>query len=256
MPLFAPLHNDLLDALPSPERVALGIGADTVTLMPGQVLHEPGHPIAHLHFPLQALVSLICTMENGTTAGAALIGRDGVVGLHALFGAERASHRSVVQIGGCAVRIAVEPAQKAFRRGGAFQQALLRYTQSLLAQMAQTAVCNALHPVEKRLGRWLLLMRDRLPTDEIRMTQDVIAHLLGVRREGVTGAARRLQAMGLISYARGHIVLRDRRAIEAEACECCRLMTGRPVLSAANDAVAPGSGPAGRIPAGGRRASA
>jgi CRP-like cAMP-binding protein len=165
-------------------------------------------------------------MENGTSAAAALVGHDGVVGLDSVLGVERGPHRSVVQVGGRAVRIAVQPAQEAFRRGGTFQQALLRYTQTLLSQITQTAACNRLHPVEKRLCRWLLLMRDRMATDELHMTQEFIAALLGVRREGVTAAAGRLQAAGTIRYARGRIVLSNPAALEAEACECYRALWG------------------------------
>jgi CRP-like cAMP-binding protein len=237
----APAANRLLGAVPRQDRARLDPALERVMLQAGEVLHEPGRRIAHLYFPENAVVALLCTMENGAAAEAGLVGAEGVVGIDALLGAETASHRAVAQVAGHALRMALDPAREAFRQGGAFQQALLRHTQALMAQVAQTAACNVLHPVEKRLCRWLLLMRDRLPTDEIRMTQDAIAQLLGVRREAVTAAARQLQAMGLMHYARGHILLGDRRAIEAEACECYRAPMVRPVAPA-NDAAAPAWG--------------
>lgn len=216
--------NQLLEALPEEARARLRRSAERVTLATGEVLSDPGRRIDHVHFPITAVVSLVCTMENGATAEAGLVGHEGMLGIPVFLGVATASHRTVVQVPGTAWRLTPEAALEEFRRGEAFQRALLRYAQALMAQLAQTAACNRLHPVGKRLSRWLLLTRDRVRSDEIAMTQEYIAQLLGVRREGITAAARRLQAAGLIRYTRGHIQVVDRAGLEAETCECYRVL--------------------------------
>ena len=190
----------------------------------GDVVYEPGRRIEHVYFPTSAVVSLIYTMEDGATAEMGLVGNEGVVGIALFLGGDTTPNQAVAQVAGGALRMKAQAMREEFRRGGPFQLALLRYTQALITQISQTAVCNRLHPVEKRLCRWLLLTRDRLPSDEILMTQESIAHMLGVRREGVTAAAHHLQKAGLIRYARGHITILDRKGLEAAACECYRVV--------------------------------
>jgi CRP-like cAMP-binding protein len=169
-------------------------------------------------------VSLIYTMEEGATAEMGLVGNEGVVGIALFMGGDTTPNQAVAQVAGGALRMKAQAMLAEFRRGGPFQLALLRYTQALITQISQTAVCNRLHPVEQRLCRWLLLTRDRLPSDEILMTQEFIAHMLGVRREGVTAAAHHLQDAGLIRYRRGHIAILDRTGLEAATCECDRVV--------------------------------
>ena len=190
----------------------------------GDVIYEPGERMEHVYFPTSAVVSLIYTMEDGDTAEMGLVGNEGVVGIALFMGGDTTPNQAVVQVAGGALRMKAQALLDEFRRGGPFQLALLRYTQALLTQISQTAVCNRLHPVEQRLCRWLLMTRNRLPSDEVRMTQEFIAHMLGVRREGVTAAAHRLQKAGLIRYRRGHITIVDREGLEAAACECYRVV--------------------------------
>jgi len=178
----------------------------------------------HIYFPTTAVVSLIYTMEDGTTAEMGLVGNEGAVGIALFMGGDTTPNQAVVQVAGGAFQMKTTTLLEEFRRGGAFQLALLRYTQTLITQISQTAVCNRLHPIEKRLCRWLLLTRDRVPSDELVMTQEFIAHMLGVRREGVTAAARHLQQAGLIRYARGHITILNRAGLEAVACECYQVV--------------------------------
>jgi CRP-like cAMP-binding protein len=169
-------------------------------------------------------VSLIYTMEDGAAAEMGLVGNEGAVGIALFMGGDTTPNQAVAQVAGSAFRLSAPSLLDEFRRGGPFQLALLRYTQALITQISQTAVCNRLHPIEKRLCRWLLLTRDRVPTDELLMTQEFIAHMLGVRREGVAAAAHHLQAAGLIRYARGHISILDRVGLEAAVCECYRVV--------------------------------
>jgi CRP-like cAMP-binding protein len=199
---------------------------EPVVLALGGVVYEANRRIEHLLFPTGAVVSLVYTAENGATAEVVLVGKEGVVGMPVLLGGESWPYRATAQVAGEGWRLPAEAAQEEFRRCGAFHLAVLRYTQALLAQISQTAVCNCLHPIEKRLCRWLLLARDRVSSDEILVTQELIAHMLGVRREGVAVAASRLQRAGLIHYARGHIVVRDRAGLEAGTCECYRVIRG------------------------------
>jgi CRP-like cAMP-binding protein len=191
-----------------------------VAMLPGAVLCEGGERPGHVYFPTDCIVSLLYVMENGACADMAMVGNEGVVGVALFMGGESMPNRAVVQSGGEAIRMPARALLQEFQRGGAFQTALLRYTQSLITQIAQAAVCNRLHSIEQRLCRWLLLAHDRLRGDEIAMTHESIAAALGVRREGVTLAAGRLQAANLIRYVRGRIVVLDRCGMEARVCEC------------------------------------
>jgi CRP-like cAMP-binding protein len=178
----------------------------------------------HIYFPTTAIISLLYMMENGSSAEMGIAGNEGLVGVALFMGGNTMPNRAVVQSAGGAVRMKAKVLQDEFARGGAFQRLLLRYTQALLTQMSQTAVCNRLHAIEKQLCRWLLLSHDRLDSDELVMTQELIANMLGVRREGVTAAAGRLQEQGLISYVRGRIQILDRRGLEAAVCECYKVV--------------------------------
>jgi CRP-like cAMP-binding protein len=193
---------------------------ERVRMETGQVVYAAGERLDAVYFPLDCIISLLYTMENGATADMAMVGNEGVVGIALFMGGESMPSRAVVQNAGDALRLPARALQDEFRRGGAFQIALLRYTQSLITQMSQTAVCNCLHSIDQRLCRWLLLSHDRLHSDQIVMTQEMIAGMLGVRREGVTIAAGRLQVAGLIRYARGRITIIDRPGLEARVCEC------------------------------------
>lgn len=186
----------------------------------GDIIYEGGERPSHVYFPLDCVISLLYTMESGASADMAMVGNEGVVGIALFMGGESVPSRAVVQSAGDALQMPARGLQDEFRRGGAFQIALLRYTQSLITQMSQTAVCNRLHSIDQQLCRWLLLSHDRLHSDDMIMTQELIASMLGVRREGVTVAAGRLQAAGLIRYSRGRITILDRAGLEARVCEC------------------------------------
>jgi len=215
-----PFENHLLAALPSEEYRRLHPALQPVMFSLGQVLYEPGGRLDYVYFPTTAVVSLLYTMEDGSTAEMGLAGNDGVVGIALFLGGDTTPNRAVVQISGHAFRMRAKLLQEEFARGGALQRSLLRYTQALMTQISQTGVCNRLHSVEKRLCRWLLLSHDRVTSDELLMTQEFIANMLGGRRESVTVAAGVLQAAGLIHYSRGHIKILDRQGLEATACEC------------------------------------
>jgi CRP-like cAMP-binding protein len=214
------LDNRLLAPLPAEVYERLRPALEPVAFSLGDVVYDTGRRMEHIYFPTSVVVSLIYTMEDGATAEMGLVGNEGVVGIALFMGGETTPNQAVAQVAGGAWRMKAQILLEGFRRGGAFQLALLRYTQALITQISQTAVCNRLHPIEKRLCRWLLLTRDRVPSDEILMTQEFIAHMLGVRREGVTAAAHHLQEAGLIRYARGHITILDRARLEAAVCEC------------------------------------
>jgi CRP-like cAMP-binding protein len=186
----------------------------------GQVVYEFGGQLESVYFPTDSIVSLLYTMENGTSAEMGLTGNDGVVGIALFMGGGTMPNRAVVQSAGGALRMSVKDLNAEFVRGGEFQRLLLRYTQALITQISQTAVCNRLHSVEQQLCRWLLLSHDRINTDELIMTQELIADMLGVRREGVTLAAGRLQGAGAIKYVRGRIKILDRQKLEDTVCEC------------------------------------
>jgi CRP-like cAMP-binding protein len=219
-----PIENRLL-ALLSPddyERLRPNLRAISFSL--GEVVYEFGGQLDYVFFPTTSIISLLYTMENGTSAEMGLTGNDGVVGIALFMGGGTMPNRAVVQSAGGALRMKAKILQDEFALGGKFQQLLLRYTQALITQISQTAVCNRLHSVEQQLSRWLLLSHDRLSTDELIMTQELIADMLGVRREGVTVAAGRLQDRGAISYVRGRIQILDRQKLEDAVCECYRVV--------------------------------
>jgi CRP-like cAMP-binding protein len=215
-----PRENRLLAALPEEVGKRLFRHFERVPLPLGTTLYVPGGRLGHLYFPSNAIVSLLNVMENGASGEIAVVGNEGVVGIALFLGGETMPNRAVVQSAGYAYRIEAKVLKQEFDRPGDLQQLLLRYTLSLLSQMAQTAVCNRHHSVDQQLCRWLLLSLDRLPGHELLMTQELIANMLGVRREGVTEAAGRLQSAGLIHYHRGHISVLDRPGLEARVCEC------------------------------------
>ena len=215
-----PRENHLLAVLPDQESARVLPHLEPVTLPLGMALYESGDKLNHVHFPTTAIVSLLCVMENGASAEIAVVGNEGIVGIALFMGGETMPNRAVVQSEGQAYRLQGQLLKREFNRGGAFQHLLLRYTLAMLTHMAQTAVCNRHHTVDQQLCRWLLLSLDRLPANELTMTQELIANMLGVRREGVTEAAGKLQSAGLIHYNRGRITVLDRPALEARVCEC------------------------------------
>jgi CRP-like cAMP-binding protein len=219
-----PAENRLLAALPPDEYERLRPQMQQVSFSLGEVVYEFGGQLDYVFFPTSSIVSLLYTMENGTSAEMGLTGNDGVVGIALFMGGGTMPNRAVVQSAGGAIRMKAKLLQDEFALGGKFQQLLLRYTQALITQISQTAVCNRLHSVEQQLCRWLLLSHDRIQSDELIMTQELIADMLGVRREGVTVAAGRLQDAGAISYVRGHITIVDRRKLEETVCECYRVV--------------------------------
>lgn len=216
--------NKLLAALPSEEYERLRPGLQQVSFPLGKVVYEFGGQLDYVYFPTTTIVSLLYTMENGASAEMGLTGNDGVVGIALFMGGGTMPNRAVVQSAGDALRLKAKLLQDEFARGGKFQRLLLRYTQALITQISQTAVCNRLHSVDQQLCRWLLLSHDRVQADELIMTQELIADMLGVRREGVTVAAGRLQDAGAISYVRGHIKILNRRKLEQTVCECYRVV--------------------------------
>jgi CRP-like cAMP-binding protein len=221
----SPRQNHLLATLPEPEYRKLLPHLEPVTLGLGQTLHESGGKLNHVFFPTTAIVSLLYVMEDGASAEIAVVGNDGIVGIALFMGGETMPNRAVVQSAGEAYRLSGPLLKHEFtrtggRREGVLPPLLLRYTLALLTQMAQTAVCNRHHTVDQQLCRWLLLSLDRLPSNELHMTQELIANMLGVRREGVTEAAGSLQRAGLIDYSRGRITVLDRPGLEARVCEC------------------------------------
>ena len=216
----SPLDNRLLAMLPDAERARLLPHLEYVELPLGKVLHECGAGSPYVYFPTTAIVSLMHLLNDGASAEIAAIGCDGVVGFAQLMGGGSAASRAVVQCGGGGYRLKAHFITEEMGRAGPILNLLLRHTQALMTQTAQTAVCNRHHCLDQQLCRWLLLTLDRLPTNEITMTQELIASLLGVRREGVTAAAGRLQTAGLIRYRRGRIAVLDRVGLEQRACEC------------------------------------
>ncbi len=218
------LENHLLRLISTEEYEHLGASMRQTPLPLGQVLYEPGGLLDHVYFPTTCVVSCLYTMHDGSTAEMSLVGNDGILGVAILLGGGTMPHRAVVQIGGNAIKIPARVLQAEFARGGPLQRILLRYMHALIVQISQTAVCNCLHPVQQRLCRWLLLCHDRLNGDEIVMTQEFIANMLGGRRETVTVAAGHLQDRGLIHYSRGHITILDRKGLEMMVCECYRIV--------------------------------
>ncbi len=215
-----PNQNQLLAALPVADFEPLAAHLELVPMALGQMLYEPGTQLRHAYFPTTAIVSLHYVTESGASAETAGVGNEGVVGIQLFMGGETTSSSAVVQTAGQAYRLERRLLKQEFDRAGSLQRLLLRYTQALITQMAQTAACNRLHSVEQQLCRWLLLTLDRLPSGEMVMTQELVASMLGVRRESVTEAAGSLQKAGYIRYRRGHISVLDRRGLETRACEC------------------------------------
>ena len=230
-----PKQNHLLASLHSADYKRVLPKLEHVRLVLGQALYESGNGQAHAYFPTDSIVSLLYVMQNGASAEIAIVGNEGVIGIALFMGGGTTPSRAVVQSAGSAYRLRDSLLKIEFERGGTLQPLLLRYTQALITQMAQTAVCNRHHSVDQQLCRWLLLSLDRLHSSELIMTQELIANMLGVRREGVTEAAGNLQAAGVIHYSRGRITVLDRPKLEAQACECYgvvkresdRLLNGR-----------------------------
>ncbi|MGR9115514.1 MAG: Crp/Fnr family transcriptional regulator [Gammaproteobacteria bacterium] len=221
--------NHLLNLLPAAVYERLAPHLEEVSMPLGEVIYESGDILSHAYFPTTSIVSLLYVMENGASAEIAVVGNDGMIGVALFMGGGTMPNRAVVQSAGHAYRLRKHSLMEEFdrsggRRTGALNNLLLRYTQALITQMAQTAVCNRHHSVDQQLCRWLLLSLDRLPSNELIMTQELIANMLGVRREGVTEAAIKLQKAGLIHYCRGHITVLDRPGLEARVCECYRVV--------------------------------
>ncbi len=215
-----PRRNHLLAALPEAEWQRWQSMLEAVELPLGFVLYESGATLTHVYFPTSAIISLLYVMENGSSAEIAVVGNEGIVGISLFMGGESTPSRAVVQSAGRGFRLDAQTMKDEFNRAGPVLHLLLRYTQALITQMAQTAVCNRHHSLDQQLCRWLLLSLDRLEGSELVMTQELIASMLGVRREGVTEAALQLQAAGLIRYSRGRISVLDRPGMERRSCEC------------------------------------
>ena len=217
-------QNHLLDALPAGDYARLKSHLELIPLELGKVLYEPGARLRYVYFPTTCIVSLLYVMEDGASAEIAVVGNEGMLGISLFMGGETTPSHAVVQSAGFGVRLKAQLLKDEFARFGPMMHLLLRYTQALITQMAQTAVCNRHHSVDQQLCRWLLLSLDRLATNELSMTQELIANMLGVRREGVTEAAGKLQDAGLIRYNRGRITVLDRPALEARSCECYQVV--------------------------------
>lgn len=215
-----PTSNQLLAALPGEELTRWRDNLELVDLHLGQVLYDSGSPLSHVYFPCSAIVSLLYATESGESAEIAMVGNEGVVGISLFIAGEKTPNRAVVRSAGFGYRVGAATIKEAFNRSAPVMHLLLRYTQALITQMAQTAVCNRHHSVDQQLCRWLLMSLDRLQGNELSVTQELIANDLGVRRESVTEAAIKLQRAGLITYARGHVKALDRPALQLRSCEC------------------------------------
>ena len=220
----SPRQNHLLDALPTSDYERLAIHLELIPMRLGDVLYESGDRLRYVYFPTTSIVSLLYVMEDGASAEIAVVGNEGILGISLFMGGETTPSRAVVQSAGYAFRLKAELLKNEFGRFGPTMHLLLRYTQALITQMAQTAVCNRHHSVDQQLCRWLLLSLDRLASNELTMTQELIANMLGVRREGVTEAAGKLQDARLIRYRRGKITVLDRPGVEARSCECYQVV--------------------------------
>jgi CRP-like cAMP-binding protein len=217
-------QNQLLAALPAEIFDRLSTQLELIAMPLGEVLYESGGQLQHVYFPTTAIVSLHYVMEDGASAEIAGVGNEGVLGISLFMGGNTTPSRATVQTGGYGYRLKWQLMMEEFNRAGPMMRLMLRYTQALITQMSQTAVCNRHHSVEQQLCRWLLSTLDRLPSNELTMTQELIASMLGVRREGITETAGNLQRAGLISYRRGHITVLDRSGLEAHACECYQVV--------------------------------
>lgn len=220
IPPNTPSQNHLLAALPAAEFERLRPHLELVPLRLGDTLYEPGTQLQHVYFPTTSVVSLLYVLESGMSAEIAGVGNEGILGIALFMGGDTTPSSAVVQTAGHGYRLPAKVLKQEFARGGEVQRLLLRYTQALVTQMFQTAACNRHHSIEQQLCRWLLLTIDRLPTNELVMTQELIANALGVRREGITEAAGNLQRGGLIRYRRGHISVLQRSGLESGSCEC------------------------------------
>jgi CRP-like cAMP-binding protein len=220
----SPRQNHLLNALPPGDYERLAPFLEPVPMSLGDVLYEPGMRMRYVYFPTTSIVSLLYVMEDGASAEIAIVGNEGILGISLFMGGETTPSRAVVQGAGFGFRLKAQLLKDEFARFGPMLRLLLRYTQALITQMSQTAVCNRHHSVDQQLCRWLLLSLDRLATNELVMTQELIANMLGVRREGVTEAAGKLQGAGLIRYRRGRISVLDRPGLEARSCECYQVV--------------------------------
>jgi CRP-like cAMP-binding protein len=218
--LPSPQQNHLLAALSAAELDPLAAQLQRVPMQLGEILYEPGEQLQYAYFPTTAIVSLHYVIESGASAEIAGVGNEGVVGISLFMGGDTTPSSAVVQTAGHAYRLPRSLLKSQFNRAGPLQRLLLRYTQALITQMAQTAVCNRHHSIEQQLCRWLLVTLDRVPSGQLVMTQELVASMLGVRREGITEAAGRLQQAGVIRYRRGHIAVLDRTGLEGRSCEC------------------------------------
>ena len=220
----SPLQNHLLAVLPKDVQARLFPFIELVSLPSAQVLYDAGDKLAYVYFPVDAIVALLHDTENGASAEISMVGNDGLIGFALFMGGESTSSRAVVQSAGYACRLKGTVLTTEFNRHGKLLELMLRYTQSLMTQMAQGVVCNRHHSIDQQLCRWLLFSLDRLPNNHLIMTQELIANMLGVRREGVTEAARKLQKLEVIDYHRGHITVLDRTQLETLSCECYRVV--------------------------------
>jgi CRP-like cAMP-binding protein len=218
--VLPPKQNRLLAALPEKDFTSIKPRLQFVQFPLGASLYESGDFLSHVYFPVRGIISLLYVTENGDSAELAVIGSEGMIGVSLFMGGETTPNRAVVQASCDAYRLPAKDLKAKFAEGGAFQLLMLKFTQALITQVSQTAVCNLHHTIEQQLSRWLLLSLDRLPENEIQMTQELIANMLGVRRQGVTEAARKLEKRGIIRYARGLITVTDRPALESRCCEC------------------------------------
>jgi len=216
----SPQQNHILEALPPAERDRLFPHLTLISLPLGSVLYEAGDTQRYIYFPVDAIISLLYVLKDGASAEIAVVGNEGAIGVALFMGGETTTNRAIVQSAGCAYRLTRRRLKQEFERHGEMLHVLLRYTQALITQMAQTAVCNRHHSVDQQLCRWLLLSLDRLASNKLTMTQELIANMLGVRREGVTDAAGKLQRLGVIQYSRGKIVVLNRPRLESLCCEC------------------------------------
>ena len=222
--LPSPHQNHLLDALPASDYARVASHLELIPMKLGDVLYESGATLRYVYFPTTSIISLLYVMEDGASAEIAIVGNEGLLGISLFMGGDTTPSRAVVQSAGFAFRLKAQLLKDEFARFGPTMHLLLRYTQALITQMSQTAVCNRHHSVDQQLCRWLLLSLDRLQSNELSMTQELIANMLGVRREGVTEAAGKLQKAGLIRYQRGRITVVDRPGVEARSCECYQVV--------------------------------
>jgi len=216
--------NHLLAGIVDEEMARLLPNLQAVSLSLGKVIYESGEKLDYIYFPTTAIISLLYIMESGATAEIGVVGNDGLIGIAIFMGGDTTPNRAVVQSAGRALKMKAQVMKDEFTRGGRFHNQCLRYTQALITQISQTAVCNRLHSVDQQLCRWLLLSHDRLPSDRLIMTHDLIANMLGVRREGITHAAQKLQKAGYISYVRGDMTILNRKGLEASVCECYKVV--------------------------------